>query len=431
MIDLNKYLFSAFAIISLSAPLAMAQESNEDVEEVIVTGSRIIDPNVISSSQIAVIDGQDIIDAGVTRVEDYLNDMPQISPGQSITNSNGSNGTATVNLRNLGCSRTLVLMNGRRLVPGTTGGGSCADLNTIPTLLLKKVEVLTGGASSVYGSDAVAGVVNFVLDDEFEGFKAAYSHGFYNHKNDISSLRELQRSYGYENAPKDVQTGDTGKFSIAFGGDINDGKGHVTAFFEHTDTKPMLQGEFDISACALSGGIGRCGGSSTIPPGRWADFGGYKSGGFVNVDPTVTGVDWKVQGNDFVPRAGQTYNYNPTNFFQRPDDRMNMGFFGKYEITDNAEVYLDFTSMKSESNAQIAYSGTFGNIESLPCYNALLSAQQYQAACADWTGMGGSHAPDFATGAAALAYINGLNTAVADGTILGYSAPLVSLKKKR
>jgi iron complex outermembrane receptor protein len=429
MIDLKKYLFSAFAVISLSVPLAIAQDSEEDVEEVVVTGSRIVDPNIISSSQIAVIDGQDIIDAGVTRVEDYLNDMPQISPGQSITNSNGSNGTATVNLRNLGCSRTLVLMNGRRLVPGTTGGGSCADLNTIPTLLLKKVEVLTGGASSVYGSDAVAGVVNFVLDDEFEGFKAAYSHGFYNHKNDISSLRELQRSYGYENAPKDVQTGDTGKFSIAFGGDINDGKGHVTAFFEHTDTKPMLQGEFDISACALSGGIGRCGGSSTIPPGRWADFGGYTSGGFVNVDPTVTGVDWKVQGNDFVPRAGQTYNYNPTNFFQRPDDRMNMGFFGKYEITDNAEVYLDFTSMKSESNAQIAYSGTFGNIESLPCYNALLSAQQYQVACADWTGMGGSHAPDFATGAEALAYINGLNTAVADGTILGYSAPLTSLKR--
>ena len=96
MIDLNKYLFSAFAIISLSVPLAFAQESDDDVEEVIVTGSRIIDPNIISSSQIAVVDGQDIINAGVTRVEDYLNDMPQISPGQSITNSNGSNGTATV-----------------------------------------------------------------------------------------------------------------------------------------------------------------------------------------------------------------------------------------------------------------------------------------------------------------------------------------------
>jgi len=429
MIDLNKFLLSTFAVVSLSAPIAFAQDVDSDVEEVVVTGSRIIDPNIISSSQIAVVDGQDIINAGVTRVEDFLNDMPQISPGQSITNSNGSDGTATVNLRNLGCSRTLVLMNGRRLVPGTTGGGSCADLNTIPTLLLDRVEVLTGGASSVYGSDAVAGVVNFVLNDEFVGFKAAYSHGFYNHENDNSSLRALVKSYGYAQAPSDVQTGDTGKFSMAFGGDINDGKGHVTAFFEHTDTQPILQGDFDISACALSGGTSKCGGSSTIPPGRWADFGGYTSGGFVNVDPTVTGVDWKVEGNNFVPRAGQTYNYNPTNFFQRPDDRMNVGFFGKYEITDKAEVYLDFTSMKSESNAQIAYSGTFGNIESLPCYNPLLSAQQYQAACADWTGMGGSNAPDFATGADALAYINGLNTSVADGDILGYSAPLTSLKR--
>ena len=374
MIDLNKYLFSAFAIISLSVPLAIAQDADLDVEEVVVTGSRIIDPNVISSSQIAVVDGQDIIDAGITRVEDFLNDMPQVSPGQSITNSNGSNGTATVNLRNMGCARTLVLMNGRRMVPGTTGGGSCADLNTIPTLLLKRVEVLTGGASSVYGSDAVAGVVNFVLDDEFVGFKAAYSHGFYNHENDNSKLQKLQKSYGYANAPSDVQTGDTGKFSMAFGGDINDGKGHVSAFFEHTDTQPILQGDFDISACALSGGTGRCGGSSTIPPGRWADFGGYTAAGFTNIDPTVTGLDLKVEGNNFVPRAGQTYNYNPTNFFQRPDDRINMGFFGKYELTDNAEVYMDFTSMKSESNAQIAYSGTFGNIVSLPCYNGLLSA---------------------------------------------------------
>ena len=88
MIDLNKYLFSAFAIISLSVPLAIAQDADSDVEEVVVTGSRIIDPNVISSSQIAVVDGQDIIDAGITRVEDFLNDMPQVSPGQSITNSN-------------------------------------------------------------------------------------------------------------------------------------------------------------------------------------------------------------------------------------------------------------------------------------------------------------------------------------------------------
>ena len=418
-----------FGLVFSFAAIPFSALAQDDVEEVVVTGTRIADPNVTSSSQITSIDGEELLVRGITRVEDYLNDLPQISPGQSITNSNGASGTATANLRNLGCSRTLVLMNGRRMVSGTTGGGNCADLNTIPTLLLDKVEVLTGGASSVYGSDAVAGVVNFILDDEFVGMKSSFYHGFYQHKNDNKSLRDLVASYDYALAPKDVTTGDTEKVSVAFGGEIDGGKGHITAFMEHTDTKPILQGEYDISACALRSGFSGCGGSSTIPPGRWADFGGYTAGGFVNVDPTITGVDFKVLGNEFVPRAGQAYNYNPTNFFQRPDDRFNSGFFGKYEVSDNAEVYVDMTYMKSESNAQIAYSGTFGNITSLPCYNAFLSEQQYNAACGDWTGMGGDHAPDFASGAAALAYLANLDLAVGDGSILGYKAPLYSLKR--
>jgi len=418
-----------FGLVFSFAAIPFSALAQDDVEEVVVTGTRIADPNVTSSSQITSIDGEELLVRGITRVEDYLNDLPQISPGQSITNSNGASGTATANLRNLGCSRTLVLMNGRRMVSGTTGGGNCADLNTVPTLLLDKVEVLTGGASSVYGSDAVAGVVNFILDDEFVGMKSSFYHGFYQHKNDNSSLRDLVASYDYALAPKDVTTGDTEKVSVAFGGEIDGGKGHITAFMEHTDTKPILQGEYDISACALRSGFSGCGGSSTIPPGRWADFGGYTAGGFVNADPTITGVDFKVHGNDFVPRAGQAYNYNPTNFFQRPDDRFNSGFFGKYEVSDNAEVYVDMTYMKSESNAQIAYSGTFGNITSLPCYNAFLSEQQYNAACGDWTGMGGDHAPDFASGAAALAYLANLDLAVGDGSILGYKAPLYSLKR--
>ena len=418
-----------FGLVFSFAAIPFSALAQDDVEEVVVTGTRIADPNVTSSSQITSIDGEELLVRGITRVEDYLNDLPQISPGQSITNSNGASGTATANLRNLGCSRTLVLMNGRRMISGTTGGGNCADLNTVPTLLLDKVEVLTGGASSVYGSDAVAGVVNFVLDDEFVGMKTSFFNGFYQHKNDNSSLRDLVASYDYALAPKDVTTGDTEKVSVAFGGEIDGGRGHITAFMEHTDTKPILQGEYDISACALRSGFSGCGGSSTIPPGRWADFGGYNAGGFVNVDPTITGVDFKVLGNEFVPRAGQAYNYNPTNFFQRPDDRFNSGFFGKYEVSDNAEVYVDMTYMKSESNAQIAYSGTFGNITALPCYNAFLSEQQYNAACGDWTGMGGDHAPDFASGAAALAYLANLDLAVGDGSILGYKAPLYSLKR--
>ena len=410
---------------------ALAQEAQEagEIEEVVVTGTRIRDPNVVSSSQITTVQIEDISDRGITRVEDYLNDLPQVSPGQAITASNGASGTATVNMRNLGCERTLVLLNGQRLAPGTTGGGNCADLNAIPSLLLDRVEVLTGGASSVYGSDAVAGVVNFILDDDYEGFKASFTHSFYQHKNDNGGLRDLVSSYNYATADSDITTGETDKYAIAFGGEIFGGRGHITGFTEKTDTAPILQGDYDISACALTGGDSGCGGSSTIPPGRWADFGTYGNLGFQNVDPDVTGLDLKVLGDEFVPRAGQTFNYNPTNFFQRPDERLNAGFFGSFQITDRAEAYASFRSMSSESNAQIAFSGTFGNISSLPCYNALLSAQQYNTICGDWIGMGGDHAPDFDSAAEALAYISSLDIAVGAGDIIGYSAPLYSLKR--
>lgn len=405
-------------------------EAAAGVEEVVVvTGTRIRDRNVFSSSQITTVDIEDIADRGITRVEDYLNDLPQVSPGQAITLSNGSSGTASVNLRNLGCARTLVLLNGQRLAPGTTGGGNCADLNSIPTLLLERVEVLTGGASSLYGSDAVAGVVNFILDDEFEGFKTSFTHSFYQHTNDNGEFRDLVRSHGYALAPDDVTTGETNKIAVAFGGSVFDGVGHVTGFLERTDTSPILQGEYDISACALTRGKSACGGSSTIPPGRWADFGRYAAAGFVNADPAVTRLDLKVLGDEFVPRAGQTYNYNPTNFFQRPDVRLNAGFFGKFAVTDNVEVYANIRSMASESNAQIAYSGTFGNITSIPCYSPLLSRQQYDTVCGDWAGMGGDHAPDFASAAEALAYISSLDIAVGAGEIIDYRAPLYSLKR--
>ena len=411
--------------------ITLAQDPQvQEIEEVVVTGTRLRDPNVISSSQITTVEIEDISDRGITRVEDYLNDLPQISPGQAITASNGSTGTSTVNVRNLGCERTLVLINGQRLAPGTTFGDNCADLNSIPTLLLERVEVLTGGASSVYGSDAVAGVVNFILDEDFEGFKANYMHSFYSHNNDNREFRDLVRSYGFSLADENVTTGETDKLAAAFGGSIFDGRGHVIGFLEKTDTTPILQGDYDISACALTEGKSACGGSATIPPGTWFDFGRYENLGYANtVDQLIKGLDLKVLGDEFVPRDGQTFNYNPTNFFQRPDERLNAGFFGRFEINDNIEAYANVRSMQSESNAQIAYSGTFGNITELPCYNALLSRQQYDTVCGNWARMGGDHAPDFAGAAEALAYISSLDLAVGDGDIIGYRAPLYSLKR--
>jgi len=210
MLKLNKYLFGLFAALTLLSPVAFAQEdASADVEEVVVTGSRIRNPNIASTSQVQVVTAADIENRGAIRIEEVLNDLPQLAPGQIAQTANGSNGTATANLRNLGCSRTLVLINGKRMAPGTATGASCADLSQVPALLIKKVEVLTGGASSVYGSDAIAGVVNFILDDEFEGFKANVTNSFYTHENDNSKLRNLHDKYKYTKAPSSVTEGDS------------------------------------------------------------------------------------------------------------------------------------------------------------------------------------------------------------------------------
>ena len=187
--------------------------------------------------------------------------------------------------------------------------------------------MLTGGASSVYGSDAVAGVVNFILNEDFEGFRASYMHSFYQHRNDNGALRELVRSYDYELADDSVTTGRTDKLAAAFGGSILGGRGHVVGFAEKTDTGSILQADYDISACALTRGKSACGGSSTIPPGRWADFGAYRSLGYVNAaDPSVTGLDLKLQGDEFVPRGRTDIQLQPHQFLsaarQAPERRV-------------------------------------------------------------------------------------------------------------
>src|SRR6201999_3087178 len=100
----------------------------------------------------------------LSRVEDILNNLPMVFAGQNSTVSNGSDGTASINLRGMGANRTLVLVNGRRLGPGSGTGSNVSDINEVPAALIERVDILTGGASSVYGADSVAGVVNFVLN---------------------------------------------------------------------------------------------------------------------------------------------------------------------------------------------------------------------------------------------------------------------------
>src|ERR1700691_6230484 len=163
-----------------AAPAASTENS---LAEVVVTGSRIAIPNETSISPVTFVSAADIERTGVTRVEDLLNQLPQVFADQGSTVSNGSSRTATVDLRGLNAKRTLVLVNGQRLGPGDPLTGSASDINIIPVEMLDSIEVLTGGASSTYGADAVAGVVNFKLNDHFEGVKLVANAGIYNHDN--------------------------------------------------------------------------------------------------------------------------------------------------------------------------------------------------------------------------------------------------------
>src|SRR3546814_4880077 len=142
-------------------------------------------PQLEGASPVTVVNSQEVKLQGITRTEDLINSLPQVFAGQGGNIANGASGTATINLRGLGAQRTLVLVNGRRLLPGDTGS-SAADINIIPAALVDRIDVLTGGASSVYGSDAISGVVNFILRSELAGFRLDSQYSFYPHNKQLA-----------------------------------------------------------------------------------------------------------------------------------------------------------------------------------------------------------------------------------------------------
>ena len=150
------------------------EADDEPLEELVVVGSRLATTNAATISPVVTVDAEEFAHQGTTRAEDLLNSLPQLNSGLTES-ANGAGvtpltGTSTADLRGIGSFNTLVLMNGRRLQPGDSINPS-PDISAIPSILVKRVEVLTGGASSIYGSDAISGVVNFVMDTEFTGAK--------------------------------------------------------------------------------------------------------------------------------------------------------------------------------------------------------------------------------------------------------------------
>ncbi len=370
------------ALAVLAAAPAYAADQPTTVEDVVVTGSRIPQPNLTQTSPVNTIGATDVKLAGTTRVEDVVNQLPQAFAAQNSTVSNGSSGTASVSLRGLAPSRTLVLIDGRRLGPGDPAAPT-ADLNNIPGPLVERIDVVTGGASAVYGSDAVAGVVNFIMKKNFEGLQIDINHSFYQHNNHDSAVNALvaarhATSPSQFNTPADnVTVGDQTDINITMGAASPDGKGNVEVYAGYRNIKPILQKDYDYSACSLStsGSFFRCGGSGTASPPQFVVNGG------VGFDGNGTGWVPNSSGVLHAFTANDQFNFAPYNFFQRPDERYTAGAFAHYEVNPMLDTYAQFMFMDDNSISQIAPSGIFGQNLQVNCDNPLLSSDEVSKFC--------------------------------------------------
>lgn len=355
---------NAGVMLSLAAPIVLAQQTPapaagqtaQKIEKIEVTGSRIPKELAESESPVSVITAQDIKYTGLSATTDILNQMPQIAPGQGTGISNGGTGMATVDIRGLGPARTLVLIDGKR-VPAGSPNDWPTNINMIPATLIQRVEIFSGGASSIYGSDAVAGVVNFIMNDHFEGIQFDYGINGFNHQQDsfvggIVAARAVTNPAQFQVPGNVGWDGTTQNFSVTAGSNFANGKGNATIYFDYYHAEPVLQGTRDYSSCALAAGATAytCGGSSTSYPGRFTDFS--------NFNLTITNTAGDVRNYN---GATDTYNFGPINYFQRPDERYTFNAFLHYDVHPNIRTYAEFDFMDDHTTTQIAPSGSFFN----------------------------------------------------------------------
>ncbi|MGH8029026.1 MAG: TonB-dependent receptor plug domain-containing protein, partial [Arenimonas sp.] len=350
--------------LAAGAPVAMAQQApassdeSTELDVLQVTGTRLPQLNVTSTSSVVLIGEDEIKYQGTVNIETLLNSMPQSFAEFSTGDSNGATGTATVSLRGLGSSRTLVLIDGKRLMPGDPIlSPSAPNLNFIPAPLVESIQILSGGASAVYGSDAVAGVVNFIMRTDFEGFKLDTQHG--------------------ESVEMD---GDQTQYNLLWGSNFAGGAGNVTLYAGYTRLGALTQNARDFSDCSITtpsaGTTHVCAGSRTLSEGLVYSY----IDGYHLISPAAgltpaTGA--------FIPDDGRTFNFAPFNYFQRPTDRYNLGGFAHREVNEHLDIYASAMFMDDRTVAAIAPSGLFFVNVSMRCNNPFLSAQQRQELCTD------------------------------------------------
>jgi len=369
----------AFAAMAASGSLgivapAMGQDGAQ-VEEVTVTGSRIRRPGLESTSPINTIGVEMIELQQEVALEKVIRLMPFAIPGDGENVNNGTSGAATVNLRGLGDQRNLTLINGRRITPIITAeGGVVVDTSTVPLALVERVDVVTGGASAVYGSDAIAGAVNIVMKNDFQGV-------------------DLQ----VNSSQTGESDGVTDSVSLTLGTGLADDRGNVAFNLTWSQREAVLLGQRPLGQLGIETASGAnysnflegrlptapsiagcdgpdsvaTGGSTTGIPTRVELAAGGAVGQFLNNGSLYTGN----AGTGLGARGGcSVFNFNPYNYYQTPNERYNAMVIGNFEFNEHADVYGQASFTNTTVVQQVAPSGTFGSAFNVPMYNPLWPA---------------------------------------------------------
>ena len=334
---MRKNLLSAAVTAAIMVPTmpAFAQEDAQLVEEVVVTGSRIKRQDLESVTPLTSIGAEEFKISGNLNVEQKLAELPQTLPSFGPSSNNPGDGTARVDLRGLGSYRTVVLVNGRRYIPSTQTG--VVDLNTVPGTLIKSVDVVTGGASAVYGSDALAGVVNFQMIDDFEGVQ-------------ITSLHDS--TFEGDGAKNNID--------ITMGGNFAEGRGNATVYASWSDREAVFQGARDYTSFALGeGDTDGDGFNDALVPGG--------SSGVPGTNVFDTGTTFNPDGTSRAfTRPDDLFNYAPDNYLQLPQERFLISSFAHYDVSDKVTAYGEMAFSHNEVPQELAPTPAFTSVSVNP-----------------------------------------------------------------
>ncbi|WP_445428698.1 TonB-dependent receptor domain-containing protein [Alishewanella sp. HL-SH05] len=369
-------LFLSASSVAMYSGAAFAQQetpaAEEKVERISVTGSRIRSANAMSTSPINTIDAVEIEKQQQPEIERVLRVLPGAVPGDNSNVNNGTGGAATISLRGLGSNRNLILVDGKRVVPFNTAGS--VDTSTIPTALIDRVEVVTGGASAVYGSDAISGAINFIMKKNFEGVQLDAGHS--------------------RTAEADAFTDN---IALTIGGNFDDDKGNAVVSFSYYDRDPLLLGQRTLGNYGISTASGGNlsnfqQGVAPIPPtqplcGQNAPNVVAPGGGSGTTIPTRVGIvgatgtsgQFRDDGSLVIGPTCSAFNFNPYNYYQTPSKRFSGTAIAHWDINDDTTVYGSFNFTNTNVLQQVAPSGIFGNTFMVPVANPFFSDQARSA----------------------------------------------------